>query len=188
VKAVVAERARATTFRATCEDERAFRSWYDAALPQVYGYLLARCAGSVALAEELTQEAFVDAVRNRHRFDGRSDAVTWVISIAKHKLADHYRRLARTERRRVRLVSAPPEPGEDAIAAAERREDVLRALRSLPPGQRAVLVYRYLDDLPVASIAARVGRSESATESLLSRGREALRRELGMPRGEATDG
>jgi hypothetical protein len=41
-------------------------------------------------------------------------------------------------------------------------------MRSLPPAQRVVLVYPYLDDMPVAEIADRIRRSESATESLLA--------------------
>jgi len=186
VTAIAVERDRAASFRATCEDERLFRPWYDEALPRVYGYVLARSAGVVSVAEEITQEAFVDAVRNRRRFDGRSDPVTWVTSIARHRLVDHYRRLARAERR-LALVGAEQEDAGDDVGAAERRWDVARALRTLPPAQRAVLVFRYLDDLPVATIAARLGRSESATESLLARARAGMRRELGIDPGEDDD-
>jgi RNA polymerase sigma-70 factor, ECF subfamily len=174
---------RAEHFRELCDDERAFRGWYDVALPKVYGFVLSRCGGMVATAEELTQEAFVEAVRHRHRFDGRSDPVTWVVAIARHKLADHFRRIAREERRHLSLVSAAATEGSvapDPAAAADGRRDVARALAEMPETQRAVVVYRYLDDLSVAEIARRIGRSPSATESLLTRGRERLRRELGI--------
>jgi RNA polymerase sigma-70 factor (ECF subfamily) len=43
--------------------------------------------------------------------------------------------------------------------------------------QRTAIVLRYVDDLPVRDIAALLGRSEGAIESLLSRGKETLRRE-----------
>ena len=73
-------------------DETAFRSWYERSLPTVYGYLFHRCGRNPALAEELTQEAFVEAVRGRRRFRGHADATTWVIGIARHKLVDNFRR------------------------------------------------------------------------------------------------
>lgn len=130
------------------------------------------------MAEELTQEAFVEAVRSQHGFDGRSDPLTWVCAIARHKLADHYRRLDREERRHLRLLTraggmeSDPEPPE----SPEARDAVRRALGSLPAMQRAVLVLHYLDELSMREIAAVLGRSESAVESLLSRGRENFKR------------
>src|SRR4051794_35028175 len=84
-------------------DDRAFESWHRRTLPPVYAYLLSRCAGDVALAEELAQQTFVAAIDRRSRFDGRSDAVTWLIGIARHKLADHFRSLERDDRRRMQM-------------------------------------------------------------------------------------
>ena len=53
---------------------------------------------------------------------------------------------------------------------------VLASLNALPALQRAALGLRYLDDLPVPEVARLLGRSVHATESLLVRGREGLRR------------
>lgn len=179
---------RAAAFRALFEDERRFRLWYEQAIPRVYGYLFDRCGGVRSLAEELTQEAFVEAVRHRSRYDGRSDPLTWVISIARHKLADHFRRLGREERRHLRLISGTAEAGaDDPWRAAESREDVLRALRTLPATQQAALVLHYLDRMSVSEIAVALGRSEAAVESLLSRGREAFRRAIGPEDAEGAD-
>lgn len=172
-------RERAVEFRAMFQDERRFRRWYDAALPTVYGYVVARCGGIREVAEELTQEAFVEAVRSRHRFDGRSDPTTWVCAIARHRLLDHYRRRERDDRRRLRLLDGGGEtaPGTEPVAT-EERDAVLRTLRQLPPMQQAALVLHYLDDLPVSQIAYELGRSEAAVESLLARGRDGFRRVL----------
>src|SRR3990170_8240892 len=79
---------------------------YDAALPQVYGYLAARC-GSIAIAEDLTSETFLaaaDAVRNG-RVPDLSTA--WLIGVARHKLVDHWRRRSREERSLVEVASQP---------------------------------------------------------------------------------
>ena len=72
-------------------------------MPRVYSYVLSRCGHDVELAEELTQRTFVAAVEQRWRFDGRSDITTWLCGIARHKLADHYRRAERDQRRQIQL-------------------------------------------------------------------------------------
>ena len=76
-------------------NQAAFRDWYDHALPRVYRYLFTRCGHDAELAEELTQQTFVEGVRRRAGFDGRSDPVTWLCAIGRHKLVDHYRRSGR---------------------------------------------------------------------------------------------
>ena len=86
------------SFAELVENPARFRLWYDGALPRVYRYLLARC-GDQAVAEELTQEAFVEAIRSRRRFEGRSDPVTWICAIGRNRLADHVRRGRRDENR-----------------------------------------------------------------------------------------
>jgi RNA polymerase sigma-70 factor (ECF subfamily) len=147
-------------------------SLYDRTLPEVYGYLLVRC-GSRQVAEDLTAETFLAAVRAH--LDGRGPiSAAWLIGTARHKLVDHWRRLAREERS-LRLV--------DAEGAAEDPWDVrigaLRAqqvLDGLAPQHRAVLTLRYLDDLPVPQVAALLDRTLHATEALLVRARAAFRR------------
>ena len=152
-----------------------FRLWYDDALPRVYRYLLARC-GDQSLAEEATQEAFVEAIRSRRRFEGRSDPVTWICSIGRHRLADHMRRDHRNATRHLRLIHAQSDSEHRAWREADEREDVERALSTLSAEHRLALMFRYLDQLPVREIAELLRRSESATESLLGRAREGFRR------------
>ncbi|HET7726957.1 MAG TPA: sigma-70 family RNA polymerase sigma factor [Candidatus Limnocylindrales bacterium] len=166
--------------------ERAFRAWYDAALPRVYGFVLAHAAGDRELTEEITQQTFIDALRDHARFDGRSDVVTWLCAIARHKLADHYRQLDRQERRRLRLVVRELSEGGETSAwsAAEDRAEVEAALRTLPAMQRAALVSFYVDGLSMREIGRLVGRTETAVESLLTRARTNFRRAF----READDG
>jgi len=177
MRATAAVAAPVAELRAAFEDEVAFRAWYEATLPRVYAFLASRSGGPGPLAEELTQQTFVEAVRRRQSFDGRSDVVTWLCAIARHKLADHFRGLEREERRRMRMVvkelRAPDETG--AWRASDERDAIERALRGLPAGQRAALIFRHLDGLSVREIAGMLGRSESAVESLLARARENFR-------------
>jgi RNA polymerase sigma-70 factor (ECF subfamily) len=156
-------------------DEPAFRDWYERSLPQVYGYLFHRCGRNPELAEELTQQAFVEAVRSRAKFRGQADATTWVIGIARHKLVDHFRRVERDSRRLAALSSR--EVGRDGLAgsAPSMPDDIDDALALIPASQRAVLVLHYMDQLSVRDVARSIGKSEAATASLLARGRDAFR-------------
>jgi RNA polymerase sigma-70 factor (ECF subfamily) len=162
-------------------DPAAFRRWYDAAVVVVYRYLHPRCAGDEALAEELTQQTFIQAIDRRGSYEGRATTHTWLVSIARNLLADHYRRIARDERRHLRLIvrEVPAAELHDGFQAVEDRQRVLAALRQLAPMQRAVVVLCYVDGLSVREAARALGRSESATESLLSRARDRLREILG---------
>jgi len=156
-------------------DADAFRSWYEDAVVRVYRYLYPRCGGDAALTEEITQQSFIQAIENRNSFGGRSDAITWLCAIARNKLADHYRRLDREDRRHLRLVVSEIQLDSEHSSSVEDREVLMSSLRQMPAMQRAVLVLCYLDDLSVAEAARVLKRSESATESLLSRARTRLR-------------
>jgi RNA polymerase sigma-70 factor (ECF subfamily) len=147
---------------------------YDHALPAVYGYLVNRCH-AVALAEDLTAEVFlaaVDAVRRDHPV---AVSTPWLIGVARHKLADHWRRQAREERRLGAVAdaeAAPPDPWEVHLDAVRARDTLLK----LAPHHRGALVLRYLDDLPVAEVADLLDRTVHSTEGLLVRARAAFRR------------
>jgi RNA polymerase sigma-70 factor (ECF subfamily) len=171
--------AEPVTLNTIMADQAGFRVWYELALPRVYRYLLARCGGDADLAEELTQQTFVEGVRRRASFDGRSDAVTWLCGIGRHKLVDHFRKSRRETERQLRIVSEWSAGQCQAWSQEELRSGVETALSKLPGEQRIVLVFRYLDRLSVREIATSIGRSEKATESLLSRAREAFRQAYG---------
>ena len=158
-------------------DPAAFRAFYEEALPRVYGYLLPRCGGDVATAEDLTQETFLAAVAELRRGASVAAPVPWVLEIARHKLVDFYRRRGREATAPLPLDAEPRLRGEpDESATDDHREVTLAALAAVPADQRTALVLRHMDGLSVPEIAAALGRSVHAVESLLARGRANFRR------------
>ncbi|HEV3400833.1 MAG TPA: sigma-70 family RNA polymerase sigma factor [Acidimicrobiales bacterium] len=166
------------------EPRAALLELYDVALPHVYGYLLSRC-GRVALAEDLTAETFLAAVDAVRREDPPSLSVPWMLGVARHKLVDHWRRQARDDRSLRALVDDTPHPPEDPWDVKLDVARARQALERLGPHHRAALTLRYLDDLPVAQVAALLERTLHATEALLVRARTAFRRAYGE---ESCDG
>lgn len=147
---------------------------YDTALPQVYGYLLPRC-GRRALAEDLTAETFLAAVEAVRKKPPPELSVAWLIGVARHKLADHWRRVAREERGLTVLDGVAQDVTEDP---SDERLDALVArevLATLGAHHRAALTLRYLDGLSVPQVAEHLGRTRQATEALLVRARAAFR-------------
>ncbi|MBN1440785.1 MAG: RNA polymerase sigma factor [Anaerolineales bacterium] len=149
-----------------------------------YAYHLA--GGESAWAEDIRQETLLAAASSIRRFRGESPFFGWLCAIARRKAADELR---------LRGRMADP-PGEDDPAAgiwdrleseplpeewverAELRMRVVEALGNLPREYQRLLVSRYADGLAVEALARRMGRTYKATESMLSRAREALRRQL----------
>ena len=164
----------------TVRNRHDLRSLYRAEVRSVYGYLLARC-GSVHVAEDLTTETFVNAA---DRFaQGRHEEVTpaWLMTVAKRRLVDHFRRAAsqreRIERfgRELGLVPGSstddPDAEADEAVRASTRARVLAALASLPERHRAALTLRYLDEHSVTEVPEMLDVGYQAAESLLARAR-----------------
>lgn len=151
---------------------------YPVALPQVYGYLLPRC-GSTSVAEDLTSETFLAAVKASRQGSLTEVNIAWLVGVARHKLVDHWRAQEREQRG---LAAAEPRTEDDTEDPWEEwldTEAAYAALAHLSIPQRAALTLRYLDGLPVAEVADHLGRSLHATETLLARSRAALRRQYG---------
>jgi RNA polymerase sigma-70 factor (ECF subfamily) len=154
-------------------DEQAWRRWYDECFEELDRYVLWRCGGLRDHADELVQEVWLTAVRRLASFDpARGSFAGWLRGIAAGLARNHFRRAARRQ--------AGPLP-EDVVAdqtevvRREQAEMVARVLAQLPEHYEAVLRARYLEGAGVAEIAAARGVSVKATESLLTRARDAFR-------------
>jgi RNA polymerase sigma-70 factor (ECF subfamily) len=163
---------------------RAVLALYDDALPAVYGYFVRRC-GDRGTAEDLTSETFLAAMDAARKDAPPPMTVPWLIGVARHKLADHYRR--RHDRLTVPVAELPelPEPvdpGDDWDVELDRivAESVLA---KLPEQHRTVLALRYMDDCTVGECAELIGRTVHATEALLVRARRAFRSHYPEPEG-----
>ena len=146
----------------------------------MYGYLARRCP-STAAAEDLTSDTFLAALDATRRREIDRISVAWLVGIARHKLADHWRRRDR-EDAKLALVGGEladeDDPWDAALDATRARE----TLAVLGPHHRAALTFRYLDGLPVRDVAALMDRTEHATEALLVRARNAFRHAYGEVR------
>jgi RNA polymerase sigma-70 factor (ECF subfamily) len=129
---------------------------------------------TLLLAEDLTSATFMEAVVAIERGTTASMSVGWLVTVARRRLIDHWRRRAREERK-LGLVASSDEPTEDPWGSTFDAATILDALARVRPEYRAALTLRYLDGLPIGEVAEFLGRSVPAAESFLQRARGALR-------------
>jgi RNA polymerase sigma-70 factor (sigma-E family) len=129
-------------------------------------------------AQDLVQSVLVSLYVDWHRVEraGNPDAYVHRCLVNRHH--DEGRRPWRRERLAHRDDQVTDEVSADPSLRSDEHADLVAALRRLAPGQRAVLVLRYLEDLDVEQTAAALGCSAGTVKSQTSRALAALRDQL----------
>lgn len=124
-------------------------------------------------AEDLVQEAFIRLSRSAARIRDHDKAAAYLRSIVINLARDHNRRGLVSLRHRP--PAQPDEPSaEESVAAAQARQEVVDAVRSLPRRQRDCVALRYYLDLSIEDIAQTLGVSVNSVKTHLQRGLRAL--------------
>ena len=128
-------------------------------------------------AEDLLQAALIKTYRHWRRVSERGDPYAYVRRVLVTTAAGWRRR--RTVQEIVDLPAEPAGPGSETDLA--ERDVLTRALATLPPRMRAVLVLRYWEDLSEATTAEALGCSVNTVKTQTSRGLARLRAQLAQP-------
>jgi RNA polymerase sigma-70 factor (ECF subfamily) len=136
------------------------------------GHYLARLLGDPQLAEDLTQDTFLDAYVALPRLQPGSNLGAWLFQIATNRARKHLRR-----RRLVRWLALDALPGhrDDEADRVAQRDVVGAALARLPEHERVCLLLQVWGGLSTAEIAAAVGKREAAVRMTLVRARRRFR-------------
>ena len=155
-----------------------FNTWFHKHREPVYRYVRFRVA-SREVAEDLTSEVFMKALRALDRYDPmRSSPRTWLLRIARNTVTDHLRALQRQGSLYVSLdrvpdlVSQSPSQ-EERIIHEEQIQSLLNAVATLREADREILSLRYGSGLGNAEIAENLKISPNAVAVRIHR---ALRR------------
>lgn len=159
-------------------DHRAARHLVDRHLPRMVA-VARRLLGSEVEAEDVAQEVFLRVWKHAVAWQpGAAKFETWMHRVAVNLCYDRLRR-----RREAPLEAAPEQiseaPGADQMLEAEDRAlAVARALAELPERQRAAITLCHFQEMTNIDAAATLEISVEALESLLARGRRALKQSL----------
>jgi len=151
---------------------------------RLYSFVYHEVGRDHSITQDIVQDTFLSAIKSARNFKGKSHIYTWLVSIAHHKIADHYRKLKREKN--FHSQSQEDDNDENAfmdkgvsadqyLESAEERLAIEQALDRLPFDYRQVLLLKYVEDMPVSEICQITHRSPKSIEGLLSRARKALR-------------
>ena len=167
--------------RAAAGDRAAFRTIYEQNVQVVYRFVSSRVA--MSLVDDLVAETFARAFERIEGFEWRGVPIrAWLLRIAYHQVVGRSRRRSSSE-----VLTDEPEPpgvGSHEDGLVDRLTDhqqVLAAMASLSPPQRAVIELRYFRELSVPETAVVLELSEEAVRALTYRSLRSLRAALPNP-------
>lgn len=148
-----------------------------------------RMLGNKHEAEDIAQEAFVRAFVNIHTFDTNRKFSTWLYRIGTNLCIDRIRKkkpdyfldaeVAGTEGLNMySQIASTEELPEDEVLKMEMQERVQYEISRLPDKYRAVIVLKYMEDLPLQEISDILDMPLGTVKTRIHRGREALRKQL----------
>ena len=164
--------------RACVGDVRAFERLYREHVGRVYGLCL-RMTRDPAIAEDCTQETFINAWKALARFETRSSLATWL-----HRIAVN---VALAKRRKATIVIESSGDDDEEIIESDwtletplEVNEIEAAIERLPEGARDVLVLHAIYGYSHVEAAQMLGVAEGTCKAQLHRARSLLREKLGV--------
>ena len=142
-----------------------FSQCYEMFFDEIFRYIRARTK-STPDAEDIAAEVFVKAYKNRRRYSEQYTVRTWLYSITKRTLIDHWRK---------QRLTIDIDHIDQLLVAADASYDIDSTmqcqwvLQQLNEPERALLIMRFQDDLTYKQIAKITGKSEGALRTMFSR-------------------
>ena len=155
---------------------RISRSALEAIHGQVFGWALSRCNYEQSLAEDLVQQAYVELLTGKARFDGGSSLQTFVFAVVQNLARNRLRR--RAIRLRVVQQSAPVDEVSQPVDPPDHA-GLWEAVQGLPARQRDIVELVFCRDLTVEEASQVMGVTVGTGRVHYDRAKKALREKLG---------
>lgn len=136
--------------------------------------LIYRVLHDPALAEDVSQEAFLKAFRSLGSFERSRRFSSWILRIANNAAIDAVRRRRARPRLEPAVAEAAVRPPPDPVEAAALGDALTAGLSQLRPEWRAAIVLRYQQDCSYEEIAEILGIPEGTAKTFVHRARKQL--------------
>lgn len=156
---------------------RISRSALEAVHDQVFGWALSRCDYQHAVAEDLVQQAYVELLSGKAKFEGRSSLKTFVFSVVQNLARSRFRRIAS----RMRLLhdvkqNTVNEPV--VVTTADKNPALWQAVQGLPQRQRDIIELVFCRDMTIEEASGVMGVTIGTGRVHYDRAKKALRSSL----------
>ncbi|MCW8985524.1 MAG: sigma-70 family RNA polymerase sigma factor [Thermoanaerobaculales bacterium] len=177
-------------------DERAFDFFVDQYYPRLFRFAIARIGRDADAAQDVVQNTFTNVIRKIGSYRGEAALFTWMCSFCRFEIAAYWRRKGKRApeveliedsphaRAALETLGASPGGTGDRFEREELARMVWAVLDHLPVRYGNALQWKYIQGFSVDEIASRLGASQKAAESLLTRARQAFRDGFAAVAGE----
>ena len=157
---------------------KAFETLYREYYQKVYAFLYRLCADAT-VAEDLTQETFLQAYQSFHKFRGDCEVFTWLAAIGKHTYFKYLKKKKlHLDAANLELVAQSYLQNEDSPEEHVHKKDIENAVRkiveNIPKKYRDVVLLRIYAELPFSQIAQSLKISESSAKVIYFRAKKML--------------
>lgn len=157
------------------QDTAAFAELYGAFSEKVFNYFFYRTNFHHQLAEDLTQDVFMKALKDLPNFQiGEASYQTYLLSIAHNRLVDHFRKHT-TDELTFEHENIPEEI-QDVLEDTIDADIFFERMNELTVNERSAMLLYYRKDFSVERIAQIIGKSENSIRLLLSRARSKMKK------------
>jgi len=153
------------------------RSALEAIHSQVFGWALSRCDYDASVAEDLVQQAYVELLTGKARFDKKSSLKTFVFSIVQNLARSRYRRIA-SRMRLVRKTSGEVPDEVEHVVEPDTIDTLWQAVHELPQRQRDIIELVFVRDMTVEAAARVMGVSKGTGRVHYDRAKKNLKVKL----------
>jgi RNA polymerase sigma-70 factor (ECF subfamily) len=161
--------------RIAARDQTALRALYARHQGRVFRFVL-RLVKRDAVAEELTNEVFLEAWRNAGTFEGKASASTWLLSIAHHRAVSSLRKrreLAWNEEAAAEIADTDDNP-EVVAQKADKSVLLRRAMDQLSPEHREIIDLVYYHEMSIAEVSEVIAIPENTVKTRMFYARKRL--------------
>lgn len=169
-------------------DPEALGQIYDEFFESIFRFVFFR-TNHKETAEDLTEEIFIKAFKSLTSLDGGPEKLrAWLFQIARNAVIDHYR----SKKIVVDLDLLEQEVSYtssivDELQLQTEQQQLIQAVRELPPDQAQVIQLRFLEELEIKEIASQLGRTEGNIRIIQFRALKRLRSLLSKPKPYRND-
>lgn len=160
---------------------KTFSKIYDQNIDKIYRFIFLK-VNSQEIAQDLTSETFLKGWEAFQKSQKIENPRAFLYRIARNLVIDHYR-----EKGKNKVISAediriidPRTDLEGRAVLMSDFENIKNVLTELNDDYQNVIIWRYIDDLPITEIAVLLGRTEDATRVLLHRALKTLRQSIDL--------
>jgi RNA polymerase sigma-70 factor, ECF subfamily len=165
--------------RINAGSQEAFTELYQKYSDLLFAYLLRRLDNDRDVATDIWQETWLVAVEKISDFKSDCTVFTWLCAIANNKISDYFRLQEKHRKFDTEMkLTIDIDYDEVDVVNEDVQETVIKVLADLSDEHRYLLMARYFENKSVDEISLQIGKSYKATESLLTRSRNAFRKKF----------